>query len=80
MPKNITLKRQLKKGSHIRTFVIAPGARTGWELQDWLGDEIVRRLELTDWHRVERARQTLDREVTVLTGQGWTETPTPARA
>lgn len=73
MPTEFTVKRELRRGSDVRTFVIAPAARIGWERQDWLGDRIVRRLELTDWHRVERARQALEREVAALTGQGWTE-------
>lgn len=79
MPTDFTVKRELHKGLDVRTFVIAPGARNGWERQDWLGDRIVRRLELTDWHRVERARQSLEREVAALTGQGWTEAASPAR-
>lgn len=70
----ITVKRQLRKGPDTRTFVIASAARVGWELQDWVGDRIVRRLELTDWHRVERARLSLEREVSTLMGEGWTET------
>lgn len=73
MPTHFTLRRQLTKGSSVRTFVIAAGVRAGWELQDWFGDKIVRRLDLTDWHRVERATLALEREVRSLTAQGWTE-------
>lgn len=74
MRTHFTIRRQLKKGASVRTFVIAAGVRAGWELQEWLGDQILRRLDLSDWHRVERATLALEREVRELTAAGWTET------
>jgi len=61
----------LHSADHVRRYTISSTDRSGWEvtLEE---DRKLRRHDLyEDWHRVERALASFEREVSVLTAQGW---------
>ncbi|MBY0495261.1 MAG: hypothetical protein K2Y23_13700 [Cyanobacteria bacterium] len=45
----------------------------GWEVREERDSEVVRKVQLKDWHRVERARRTIANELDTLQRQGWSE-------
>jgi hypothetical protein len=61
----------LRFADHIRRYSISAVAPFGWEVR-FEEDQQVRRRDLyEDWHRVERARSSFEREVQELTERGW---------
>jgi hypothetical protein len=55
---------------HVRHYAISAGL-TGWEVR-LEEDQTLRRLDhYRDWHRVERAIASFEREVTALIQRGW---------
>jgi hypothetical protein len=62
---------ELTLEGHCRRFVIAPAPRDGWELREEFDDRLVRRVHLSDWHRVERAVAILLQDVAELERVGW---------
>src|SRR4028118_278032 len=63
--------KELTLGGHTRRFVLASLQTEGWELRVEQDSAIVRRTRYTDWHRVERALGTGEREVGQPAGRGW---------
>jgi hypothetical protein len=56
--------------NHVRHYTISAGA-AGWEVR-LEEDQTLRRLDhYRDWHRVERAIASFEREVTALVERGW---------
>ena len=64
--------RELTLGGHSKRFTITERVGGGWELREEDDTRVVRRVQLTDWHRVERARMRVDAEVLELEDGGWT--------
>ena len=65
----------LLRAEHVRHYSIAPVAPAGWEVR-CQEDETVQRLDYyEDWHRVERALMLFQREVSMLSEEGWRVAP-----
>lgn len=61
----------VRSASHERRYSIRATDSSGWEIRVE-EDREVRRLDHSrDWHRVERARASFEREVAELTDSGW---------
>jgi hypothetical protein len=65
--------KQLKQAGNILTFSIFPTTAGGWEVKEEAGDEVVRQVRLSDWHRVERAREAFSLKAMSLREAGWVE-------
>jgi hypothetical protein len=65
--------KQLKQAGNIMRFSIFPNSAGGWEVKEEAGDEVVRQVRLSDWHRVERARDAFSLKAMSLREAGWTE-------
>jgi hypothetical protein len=63
--------RKLHQAEHTRDYSIASTGTEGWEVR-LEEDRKLRRLDhYRDWHRVERALASFEREVEELTARGW---------
>ena len=63
--------RHLRQAEHTRSYSICTAGAAGWEVR-LEEDRTVRRLDhYRDWHRVERAIASFEREVRELTARGW---------
>ena len=65
--------KQLKQAGNILTFSIFPTNTGGWEVKEESGNEVVRQVRLSDWHRVERARDAFSLKAISLREAGWVE-------
>ena len=63
--------RQLTLDGRTRSFVITSSYAEGWEMRVEEDSRLLRRTRYTDWHRLERALASLEREVDALTAGGW---------
>ena len=54
-----------------RRFAIRALAASGWELRVEHDSRVVRRMHYSDWHRVERAVDAIEREMRDLEARGW---------
>jgi len=61
----------LRHDAHTRSYRVTPGQLSGWELTLTEDLQPTRRVHFEDWHRVERALQSLQLEVLQLTAKGW---------
>ena len=66
----LQFERRLRREDAIRRYVIH-STESGWEVVEQHGTEVVRKLSLQDWHRVERVRQSLAQELDDLVREGW---------
>jgi hypothetical protein len=66
--------RELTRAGHTRNFVITSVRAEGWEVRVEEDSRVLRRNRYTDWHRVERALASIEREVEALTELGWRTT------
>jgi hypothetical protein len=64
--------KQLKQAGRMIRFSILP-AQGGWELREESDSEILRQVQVTDWHRVERARDMFSLKALSLQDNGWVE-------
>jgi hypothetical protein len=64
--------KELINGGHTRPFTIDESVE-GWEVRVEQDSTVVRRVQYTDWHRVERALLGQVREGSDLEDGGWTE-------
>jgi hypothetical protein len=62
--------RHLRNADHTRRYSIAE-TPAGWEVRKEQDSQVIRRVEYTDWHRVERARRSITLEVNALEAAGW---------
>ena len=62
--------RHLRNADHTRRYSIAE-TPAGWEVRKDQDSQVIRRVEYTDWHRVERARRSITLEVNALEAAGW---------
>lgn len=68
----------LLRAQHVRHYSISAAGPLGWEVR-CQEDETVQRLDhYEDWHRVERALRLFEREVSMLSENGWRVAPAPA--
>ena len=62
---------RLRHADHTRSYSICSAGSEGWEVR-LVEDRTLRRLNhYRDWHRVERALASFEREVEELTARGW---------
>jgi hypothetical protein len=54
------LKREYTQDGHVARLSVSKGANLGWEVREERDDRVIRRTQLTDWHRVERALQVFE--------------------
>ena len=63
--------KELRHAGHRRLFEVSPLLSSGWEVRVLEDSEVVRRVCYSDWHRVERAINAMEREMSELVAQGW---------
>jgi hypothetical protein len=63
--------RELKQAGHVKRFSIVEAPGEGWEVREETDSQLVRSVQLRDWHRVERARMQIDQQVSDLEDRGW---------
>ena len=63
--------REFTLADQSRRFTVAPSDAGGWELRVTQGRAVVRRTYFSDWHRVERAMDSIEREMSDLVSKGW---------
>lgn len=68
-----TFSSQLSQAGHVQRFSIASRGERGWEVREERDGEVVRRVLMTDWHRVERARSVFTLKIDLLRSTGWIE-------
>jgi hypothetical protein len=61
----------LRSANHVRHYSIRVTVTSGWEIRVEQDREVTRLEHSRDWHRVERARASFQREVAELTASGW---------
>jgi hypothetical protein len=64
--------KSLRYQEQTRRYSIAT-TEGGWEIREERDSEVVRKVQLQDWHRVERARRSISLELAGLQRQGWSE-------
>jgi hypothetical protein len=64
--------KQLKQAGKMVRFSILP-AQGGWELLEESDSQILRQVKVSDWHRVERARDVWSLKALTLQEAGWVE-------
>jgi hypothetical protein len=65
--------RRLRSDGHVKEFVVGEANDRGWEVREEQDDEVVRRMWMSDWHRVEQAMTRFSIEVAQLQRAGWVE-------
>jgi len=61
----------LRHDEHTRKYRVSTSERFGWDLTLTEDFTPTRQVHFEDWHRVERALQSLQLEVLELTANGW---------
>jgi hypothetical protein len=62
---------RLQRADRVRRYSVSEAGAAGWEVR-FEEDYVVKRLDYyRDWHRVERALASFEREVEELTSRGW---------
>jgi hypothetical protein len=64
--------KQLKQAGKMIRFSILP-IQGGWELLEESDSQILRQVRVSDWHRVERARDMFSMKASSLLDNGWVE-------
>jgi hypothetical protein len=64
--------KSLRNAEHTRRFSIS-STREGWEVKEERDGRVSRQVHYQDWHRVERARRSLNVELENLRDAGWSE-------
>jgi hypothetical protein len=65
--------KQLKQAGRTIRFSILPTQAGGWEVKEESGTEVLRQVRVSDWHRVERAREAFSLKALSLREAGWVE-------
>jgi hypothetical protein len=63
--------KELVQAGHTRRFIVTKAGSSGWEIREEQDSRIVRRVQYTDWHRVERALFSICSRVSELEQAGW---------
>jgi hypothetical protein len=61
----------LERNGHVRHYSIQQSGDAGWEVKLEADEQLARKDNYRDWHRVERARAVFASEVVELTEHGW---------
>ncbi len=64
--------KQLRQAGRSLRFTILSSA-SGWEVREEADGGVLRQVQLSDWHRVERARQIFTSKALLLEADGWVE-------
>jgi hypothetical protein len=67
------LETELTLAGRTRRFSIAQVGFSGWECRIEHDGRVAQQTHYTDWHRVERARNRLTRQIQDLKAIGWQE-------
>jgi len=62
---------RLSRAEHVRDYSIVQLTPSGWEVRCQEDQTLCRLDRYDDWHRVERALQTFQREADELAKNGW---------
>ena len=62
--------KRLRYQDNTLRFSIIPTS-DGWEVREERDSQVVKKLQLQDWHRVERARRSFTIELNRLQQKGW---------
>ena len=68
----LSFQKSLKNQERTLRYSIV-ATDTGWEVREERDSQVVRKAHYQDWHRVERARRSIDLELHDLQRQGWSE-------
>jgi hypothetical protein len=63
---------RLRNAEHVRQFSVSNRSAAGWEIKREEDRVVKKHVWCHDWHRVERSLALFEREVGLLTAQGWT--------
>ena len=63
--------REFTLADHSRRFSVVPAEIGGWELHVTQDRDLVKRTYFSDWHRLERAMNGIQREMSELISKGW---------
>jgi hypothetical protein len=73
--------KALRYEGHVKRFLIQDGGQAGWEVREEQDEKVVRKIQYTDWHRVERAMLTFTAQIGQLEANGWRlERPQPVQS
>lgn len=70
--------KELRRAGHTRKFSIRELGPSGWEVRDVQDDRVLKHVNYTDWHRVERALHMFNLQIEELENTGWSGTAAPA--
>lgn len=65
--------QQLAQAGHTIRFSISTTRAGGWEVKEESGTEVLKHVRLSDWHRVERAKEVFSLKALSLREAGWVE-------
>jgi hypothetical protein len=65
---------ELTHAGHTQRFAVSEARGIGWEVTEERDRQVVSRVRVTDWHRVERALSAIRRRVSELEQAGWRTT------
>jgi hypothetical protein len=63
--------KELTQAGHVKRFSIVEAPTEGWEVREETDSQLVSRVQIRDWHRVERAQMRIDAQVSALQDRGW---------
>lgn len=63
--------KELHRAGHTRKFSIQDVGKAGWEVRDEQDNRVLKRVNYTDWHRVERALNMFNLQIDALEAAGW---------
>ena len=63
-------EKRLRLEDNTRRYSIVP-TDSGWEVLEERDSQVVKKVQLQDWHRVERARRNITIELDKLKQSGW---------
>jgi hypothetical protein len=70
-PAPVFVKQLRQAGRSLRFSIFS--SPIGWEVREEADGGVLRQVQLSDWHRVERARQIFNSKVSLLEADGWVE-------
>jgi hypothetical protein len=63
--------KKLTQAGHVRRFSIQEAGGHGWEVREEQDSHVIRHVRYDDWHRVERALNSMRAQVDELEESGW---------
>lgn len=65
--------KRLQSDEHVREFSVDEAGERGWEVREEQDHRVVKRIWMTDWHRVENAMMRFGLQAMQLQRAGWVE-------